>query len=159
MARIGFGYDSHRFAPDRPLVLGGVVIDYEQGLAGHSDADVVLHALTDAILGAIAAGDIGQQFPDTDPRWKGADSTRFLTHAVELAMEQGLAVANADITILAEAPKLGPAKKHIADRIGGLLNVSTDCVSVKAKTGEGMDAVGRGEGIAAMAAVLLEHHV
>ncbi len=158
MARIGFGYDSHRFTSDRPLVLGGVTIDYERGLAGHSDADVVLHALTDAILGAIAAGDIGQQFPDTDTRWKGADSTQFLAHAVELAWQQGLTVANADITILAEAPTLGPVKKHIADRIGGLLNVSTGCVSVKAKTGEGMDAVGRGEGIVAMAAVLLEQH-
>jgi 2-C-methyl-D-erythritol 4-phosphate cytidylyltransferase/2-C-methyl-D-erythritol 2,4-cyclodiphosphate synthase len=156
MARIGFGYDSHRFAPGRTLVLGGLRIEHEQGLAGHSDADAVLHAITDAILGAIAAGDIGELFPDSDPRWAEADSSAFVLHAVALAERQGLLVGNCDVTVLAEAPKLGPLKKAMAARIAELLACSANRVSVKAKTNERMGFVGRGEGIAAFAVVLLE---
>ena len=156
MARIGFGYDSHRFAPGRTLVLGGLRIKHEQGLSGHSDADAVLHAITDAILGAIAAGDIGELFPDSDPRWAGADSSAFVLDAVRLADQQGLAVGNCDVTVLAEAPKLGPLKQAMAARIAELLSCPADRVCVKAKTNEQMGFVGRREGIAAFAVVLLE---
>jgi 2-C-methyl-D-erythritol 2,4-cyclodiphosphate synthase len=155
MFRIGFGFDSHRFVAGRPLVLGGVRIEHEQGLAGHSDADAVLHAVTDAILGALAAGDIGERFPDSDARWKDADSAVFVAEAVRLAAERGLGVVNCDVTVLAEAPKLGPAKARMAGRIAELLGIATDAVAVKAKTNEKMGAIGRTEGIAAMAAVLL----
>lgn len=156
MHRVGFGYDSHRFVPDRPLILGGVRIEHARGLAGHSDADVVLHAITDAILGAIAAGDIGQHFPDTDPRWAGADSSAFLAHAAALAAEGGWRIANCDATILAEAPKLGPHKQVMAKRIADLLGLDVGGVSVKAKTNEGMGFLGRGEGIATFAVVCME---
>jgi 2-C-methyl-D-erythritol 2,4-cyclodiphosphate synthase len=155
MFRVGFGYDSHRFAPGRELVLGGVRIEHSAGLAGHSDADAVLHALTDAVLGALAAGDIGELFPDTDPRWAGADSLVFLAHAVRLADQRGCRVANCDVTVLAEVPKLGPYKRKMAERIAELLGVDAAAVGVKAKTNEQMDAVGRREGIAVMAVVLL----
>jgi len=155
MFRIGFGYDSHRFAAGRPLMLGGVRIEHELGLAGHSDADAVLHAITDAVLGAIAAGDIGERFPDSDPRWKGADSAVFVAEAVRLAAERGCRVVNCDVTVLAEAPRLGPDKARMAGRIAELLGVAPDAVAVKAKTNEQMGAIGRKEGIAALAAVLL----
>jgi 2-C-methyl-D-erythritol 2,4-cyclodiphosphate synthase len=156
MSRIGFGYDSHRFAPGRDLVLGGLRIEHDRGLAGHSDADAVLHAITDAILGAIAAGDIGELFPDSDPQWKGADSAAFVREALRLAGLQGLAVGNCDVTVLAERPKLGPLKKAMAARIAELLGCPVERVAVKAKTNEQMGFVGRGEGIAAFAAVLME---
>ena len=149
------GYDSHRFEAGRPLVLGGVRIDHDAGLAGHSDADAVLHAVTDAVLGAIAAGDIGELFPDTDPRWAGADSSAFLAEAVRLAAEAGCRVANCDVTVLAEQPRLGPYKRPMAARIAELLGVAPGAVAVKAKTNERMGALGRGEGIAVLAAVLL----
>jgi 2-C-methyl-D-erythritol 2,4-cyclodiphosphate synthase len=155
MFRVGLGYDSHRFVAGRPLVLGGVRIEHEMGLAGHSDADAVLHAVTDAVLGAMAAGDIGELFPDTDPRWAGADSSIFLAEAVRLAARRGCRVANCDVTVLTEAPRLGPHKRRMAARIAELLGVSPDAVAVKAKTNEQMGALGRGEGLAAMAAVLL----
>jgi 2-C-methyl-D-erythritol 2,4-cyclodiphosphate synthase len=155
MARIGLGYDSHRFASGRALVLGGVPIDHSAGLAGHSDADAVLHAVTDAVLGAIAAGDIGERFPDSEAKWADADSSQFLAEAVRLARRQGCRVANCDVTVLAEQPRLGPYKRRMAERIAELLGVEPACVSVKAKTNEQMGAVGRGEGIAAIAAVLL----
>ncbi len=155
MQRVGFGYDSHRFCPDRPLVLGGVRIEHDQGLAGHSDADAVLHAITDAVLGALGEGDIGELFPDTDPQWQGADSTQFLSHAVGLASGRGLGVVNADVTILAEAPRLGAYKAPMRHRIAELLGVDPSHVGVKAKTNEGMGFVGRGEGIAVWAVVLL----
>ena len=155
MFRIGFGYDSHRFAAGRPLMLGGVRIEHELGLAGHSDADAVLHAVTDAVLGAIAAGDIGERFPDSDPRWRGADSAVFVAEAVRLAAERGLRVVNCDVTVLAEAPRLGGDKARMAGRIAELLGVAPDAVAVKAKTNEQMGAIGRKEGIAALAAVLL----
>ena len=156
MPRIGLGYDSHRFSAGRPLVLGGVRIDYELGLAGHSDADAVLHAVTDAILGAIASGDIGQMFPDTDPQWAGADSGQFVRQALELARQRRFRVANCDVTVIAERPKLAPHRQAMRENIAKLLRLEVDAVSVKAKTNEAMGFVGRGEGIAAMAAVLLE---
>jgi len=156
MSRIGFGYDSHRFEAGRALVLGGVRIDSDRGLAGHSDADAVLHAITDAVLGAIAGGDIGELFPDTDEKWSDADSSVFVTEAVRRAELLDLSVANCDVTVLAEQPKLGPAKAAMARRIAELLRCPAECVAVKAKTNEQMGFVGRGEGIAAFAAVLLE---
>jgi 2-C-methyl-D-erythritol 2,4-cyclodiphosphate synthase len=156
MTRVGFGYDSHRLVAGRPLVLGGVRIESDRGLEGHSDADAVLHAITDAVLGALAAGDIGELFPDSDEQWAGADSSTFVTRAVERASRDGYAVANCDVTVLAEAPRLGPYKQKMRQRIAELLGVDVGCVSIKAKTNEQMGAIGRGEGVAALVAVLLE---
>ncbi len=153
--RIGQGYDSHRFEPGRPLILGGVAIPHESGLAGHSDADAVLHAVTDAILGAIAAGDIGELFSDTDPQWSGADSSIFVGEALRLATQAGLKVGNCDITVIAQRPKLSQYKLAMREKIASLLGVDADAVSVKAKTNEGMGALGRAEGLAALATVLL----
>jgi 2-C-methyl-D-erythritol 4-phosphate cytidylyltransferase/2-C-methyl-D-erythritol 2,4-cyclodiphosphate synthase len=155
MFRIGFGYDSHRFAAGRRLVLCGVEVPSEQGLAGHSDADAALHAVTDAILGAVGAGDIGEHFPDTDPRWAGADSGAFISCAIDLAGRDGWRVANCDLTILTEAPKLREHKPAMRRRLAELLRVEAGAVSVKAKTNEKMGFVGRGEGLAALAAVML----
>jgi len=155
MFRIGQGYDSHRFVDGRPLMLGGVQIDHPQGLAGHSDGDAMLHALTDAILGAIGAGDIGEQFPDTDPQYAGADSAAFVAKALAMAKEKGFGVVNCDLTVIAESPRLGPHKDAIRRRVAELLGVGPHVVSVKAKSNEGMGFIGRGEGLAAMAAVLL----
>ena len=155
MQRIGIGYDSHRFAPDRPLVLGGVRIDHDLGLSGHSDADVVLHAVTDAILGAISAGDIGDHFADSDPQWAGAASAPFVRRALELAGREGLRVGNCDVTVIAEAPRLAGVKRLIAENVAGILGVDPQLVSIKATTNEGMGAIGRGEGILAVAVVLL----
>lgn len=155
MPRTGLGFDSHRFETGRPLVLGGVLVEHTAGLAAHSDGDVILHALTDAILGAIAAGDIGEHFPDNDPQWLHADSRIFVTHAVKLAAQQGCRVGNVDITLLAEAPKLSDYKPRIAARIAELLGVDAQAVSIKAKTAEGMGLVGKGEGMACFANVLL----
>ncbi len=155
MERIGIGYDSHRFEPGRPLILGGVRIEHDRGLAGHSDADAVLHAVTDAVLGALAAGDIGERFPDSDPQWAGADSAAFLADAVRLADQRRCRVANCDIVVLAESPRLGPHKQAMASRIADLLRCPPANVSVKAKSNEQMGFVGRAEGIAAMAVVLL----
>lgn len=156
MTRVGFGYDSHRFAAGRPLVLGGVRVEHTVGLAGHSDADAVLHAVTDAVLGAIGAGDIGEHFPDADPRWRDVDSAVFVRHAMDLAHKAGCRVGNCDVTILCEAPRLSPYKASMRARVAELLCVSPDQVSVKAKTNEGMGWVGRGEGSAVFAVVLLE---
>jgi 2-C-methyl-D-erythritol 4-phosphate cytidylyltransferase/2-C-methyl-D-erythritol 2,4-cyclodiphosphate synthase len=155
MSRVGLGFDSHRFQPGRPLVLAGVRIPHEAGLAGHSDGDAVLHAVTDAILGALAAGDIGEHFPDSDPKWAGADSSQFVEHAVRLAAERGQGVVNVDVTVLAERPKLVPHKAAMRQRIAGLLRIDASTVSVKAKTGEGLGFVGSGEGIAALVVVLM----
>lgn len=155
MTRTGLGYDSHRFAAGKPLILGGVRVDHDKGLRAHSDGDVVLHALTDAILGAMAAGDIGEHFPDTDPKWANADSSVFLQHAREFAAGKGYRVGNCDITILAETPRLSPYKAKMAARIAEMLDVHAHAVSVKAKTNEGMGFIGRGEGIACLANVLL----
>jgi len=156
MTRVGLGYDSHRFVAGWPLVLGGVRVEHTAGLAGHSDADAVLHAVTDAVLGAIGAGDIGEHFSDSDPRWKGAASGAFVRHALELAREAGFIVGNCDVTILCEAPKLSPYKPAIKASIAALLEVDKERVSVKAKTNEAMGWIGRREGLAALAVVMLE---
>jgi len=149
--RVGIGYDVHRLAEGRPLILGGVEIDHELGLAGHSDADVLTHAVIDALLGAAALGDIGEHFPDTDPRYEGADSIRLLTATVQLLASSGFAPANVDATVVIERPKLAPHKEAIRDRLAGALGLAPAAVSVKATTGEGMGFVGRGEGVAALA--------
>jgi 2-C-methyl-D-erythritol 2,4-cyclodiphosphate synthase len=155
MQRIGLGFDSHRFDPARALVLGGVRIEGSPGLAGHSDGDAVLHAVTDAILGALAAGDIGEHFADTDPRWAGADSQIFVTEALRLARQRKTRVVNCDVTVVAERPRLSDHKAAMAARIAELLGVAAQRVSVKAKTAEQMGALGRGEGVAVLAIVLL----
>jgi 2-C-methyl-D-erythritol 4-phosphate cytidylyltransferase/2-C-methyl-D-erythritol 2,4-cyclodiphosphate synthase len=153
--RVGVGYDLHRLVEGRALLLGGIAIPADRGALGHSDADVVCHAVTDAILGAARAGDIGQHFPDTDPKWKDASSVAMLTHAVALAAGKGLAVENVDVVVILERPKLGPHRAAIEQRLAETLGVDVGRVSVKAKTNEGVDAVGRGEAIAAHAVCLL----
>ena len=155
MFRIGSGHDTHRLIPGRPLVLGGVRVDHPRGLDGHSDADVVLHAVTDAVLGSVAAGDIGDLFPDTDPAHAGADSRVFVRAAVDKLRAAGYAVGNADVTIFAQEPKLGPVKLRIRDSLAALLGVPPDRVSVKAKTGEHVGHIGRGEAIGCHATVLV----
>ena len=154
--RVGIGYDSHRFLAGRPLVLGGVTIPHTQGLAGHSDADVVAHALIDALLGAAGAGDIGTRFPDSDPRWKDADSVRLLSQVYLEIVEDRLSLVNADVVVIAEAPKISPYVDQMRERLAGALISGLSSVSIKGKTNEGMGFTGRGEGIAAMAVVLLE---
>lgn len=151
----GIGYDVHRLVPGRALVLGGVRVPHERGLLGHSDADVVLHALCDALLGAAALGDIGELFPDTDPAWRDADSRRFVEETLQRVAAAGFAVENADIIIHAQQPRLGPWKTPIRERLAQLLGLPAGAVGVKATTNEGLDAVGRGEAIACWAAVLL----
>lgn len=154
--RVGIGEDLHRIDDARTLVLGGVIIEEGPGLSGHSDADVLLHAITDAILGAAALGDIGHYFPSNDPRYAHADSADFLRKALELAREQGWQVANIDSTVRTERPKLAPYIEHIRERIAEIVRIDIGAVSVKAKTAEGLDAIGRGEAMAAAAVVLLE---
>jgi 2-C-methyl-D-erythritol 2,4-cyclodiphosphate synthase len=154
--RVGIGHDTHRLEPGRPLILGGVRVEHSRGLAGHSDADVVLHALTDALLAAAALGDIGDAFPDVDPQWKDADSRVFLDAALERLNRAGWRVVNACVVILAQEPKLGPIKSAIRDNLARLLNVSADRVNVAAKTGERVGHVGRAEAIACQAVALLE---
>lgn len=156
MALVGFGYDSHRFVGGRPLILGGVRIAHSQGLSGHSDADALLHAIIDAILGAAGMGDIGEQFPDTDERFRGADSAVLLAQALQWITRRGLRVAHCDATVIAQMPKLTPHKAAMRQRIAGLLSLEAEAVSVKAKTNEGMGWIGRGEGLAAVAVVTLE---
>ncbi len=156
MIRVGQGEDIHRVDDARTLVLGGVIIEEGPGLAGHSDADVLLHAITDAVLGAAALGDIGRYFPPSDPRFAHADSADFLRKALELAREQGWEVVNIDSTVRAERPKLAPYIAHIRERIAEIAGIDPSAVSVKAKSGEGLDAIGRGEAMAATAVVLLE---
>ena len=154
--RIGFGYDSHRFAEGRRLVLGGVEFPGERGLDGHSDADALLHAVIDALLGAAALGDIGSHFPDDDPRWKDADSTKLLEAVVAEVCAAGYRIVNLDATVVCERPKLRPMIDAIRERIAALLGVDVSAVSVKGKTNERMDAIGAGVGLAANAVVLLE---
>ena len=156
MFRVGFGYDSHRFTTGRPLVLGGVRVDHEFGLAGHSDADAVLHAVIDALLGAAGLGDIGEHFPDRDEQYRNADSAILTAHAVGLVEAAGYRIANCDVTILTEQPKLGPYKQTMRLKIAELLHVDTTQVNVKAKTNEKMGWIGQAEGLAATAVVLLE---
>lgn len=149
--RVGTGYDVHRLAEGEDLWLCGVKIEHTHGLAGHSDADVAIHALVDALLGAISAGDIGQHFPPSDPQWKGASSDRFLAHAVQLVAQAGYGIGNVDVTIVCEAPKIGPHRAAMRDRLAEIMGVDSGLVSVKATTTEGLDATGRREGIAAQA--------
>jgi 2-C-methyl-D-erythritol 2,4-cyclodiphosphate synthase len=156
VTRVGIGYDSHRFVEGRPLILGGVTIPHSRGLAGHSDADAVAHALTDAILGAAAAGNIGQLFPDTDPQWKDADSMELLRTAHELVRGRGLRLVQADLTILTELPRLQPHMAPMAASLAARLALPTGAINVKTKTNEGMGFIGRGEGLAVMAVALLE---
>jgi len=151
--RTGLGFDVHAFAPDRPLVLCGVKIPHELGLTGHSDADAAFHAITDAILGTIAAGDIGSHFPPSDERWRDADSAVFLRHAVELLAGKGGQVENVDLVIVCERPKIGPYREAMARRTAEVLGISADRVGIKATTSERLGFTGRGEGIAAQAVV------
>jgi 2-C-methyl-D-erythritol 4-phosphate cytidylyltransferase/2-C-methyl-D-erythritol 2,4-cyclodiphosphate synthase len=153
--RVGTGYDVHRLALGEELWLGGVRIEHSHGLAGHSDADVAIHALVDAILGAIGDGDIGSHFPPSDPQWKGASSDRFLAHAVRLAAEAGYRIGNVDLTIICEAPKIGPHRAAIRQRLATIMNTAIEAVSVKATTTERLGFTGRGEGIAAQAVATL----
>ncbi|MBX3288646.1 MAG: 2-C-methyl-D-erythritol 2,4-cyclodiphosphate synthase [Acidobacteria bacterium] len=153
--RIGFGSDIHRLVPDRPLIIGGVSIDSDLGADGHSDADVLLHAVTDAILGALALGDIGTHFPPSDERWRNAESMVFLRFAVGLMKEAGYTVANLDSTVHLERPKLRPFIDEIRRQLADAIEVEINCVSVKAKTGEGVDAVGKREAIRADCVILL----
>lgn len=153
--RIGQGYDVHAFGQGDHVMLGGVRVAHTQGLLAHSDGDVVLHALCDAMLGALALGDIGQHFPPSDARWKGADSSRFVTHCEQLLRARGWQVGNADVTVVCERPKVGPHALAMRERIAALLGIALDQVSVKATTSEKLGFTGRGEGIAAQAVVLL----
>lgn len=155
MMRIGHGFDVHRLVPDRPLILGGVTIPYEYGLLGHSDADVLLHAVSDAILGALGLGDIGRYFPDTDAAYKGIDSMLLLKYVVDMAQARGFRVSNLDTTIVAQRPRLAP---HVAEMVTNLTRacqIPSGCVNVKATTTEQLGYAGRGEGISAYAVVLM----
>ncbi|MDW8334798.1 MAG: 2-C-methyl-D-erythritol 2,4-cyclodiphosphate synthase [Bacteroidia bacterium] len=153
--RVGWGYDVHRFAVGRELWLGGVKIEHERGLDGHSDADALLHALCDALLGAMGKRDLGFFFPNNDPQWKGADSKTLLARVMEIVRGEGYEVQNADLTVVAEAPKIGPYVPEIRRVVADLLQIPQENVALKATTNEGMGFIGRGEGVAAMAAVLL----
>ena len=153
--RVGTGFDVHRLAPGRRLVLGGVPIPFDRGLEGHSDGDCLIHAICDALLGAAAAGDMGAHFPSSDPRWKGAESRIFLRHVASLLRERNLAIANIDATLIAQAPSLAPHLPAIREALSGVLGVTVDSVSVKAKSTDQLGALGRGEGIAAQAVALL----
>ncbi len=159
MIRIGTGFDVHAFAPDRRLWLCGVNIPHSLGLAGHSDADVAIHALCDALLGAAALGDIGHHFPDTDPQYKGIDSRRLLRHVVQLLSANDYTINNIDITIIAQQPKLAPHIPQMRLNMAADLCIDIDCVSVKATTTEHLGFTGRSEGIAAQAAVLIQNRV
>ena len=153
--RVGFGYDSHRFAEGRRLLIGGVEIGHDRGLLGHSDADVLIHAVVDAIIGALGEGDIGRHFPDTDPRLKGISSLVILKRAAEMAVLRGYAVNNVDSTVVLETPKLAPFVDEMRRNIAKVLGTEPSRVSVKAKTNEKMGFIGRGEGVAAFAVVTL----
>jgi 2-C-methyl-D-erythritol 2,4-cyclodiphosphate synthase len=156
MFRIGIGHDTHRLVEGRPLILGGVRLKSERGAEGHSDADALAHAVTDAILGALCEGDLGVHFPDRDPRWRNADSMQLLARVVWLAGERGYRLVNIDATVMLEKPKLRSHISAMRENLAQTLNVNVDCVSVKAKTGEGLDAVGEGRAVTAQAVVLLD---
>ena len=155
MIRIGQGYDVHQLAEGRPFILGGVEIEHDRGLLGHSDADVLLHTITDAALGAIGGGDIGKHFPDTDPEFKDADSRKLLTHIWEYVKEQGYELGNVDCTVIAQKPKLAPYIDQMRESIANLLEADISQVNVKATTSEHLGFTGREEGIAALAVILL----
>ena len=154
--RVGVGYDSHRLVEGRPLILGGVEVPHERGLAGHSDADVLSHAVGEALLGALALGDLGRHFPDTDPRYRGISSLRLLRNVIDLVTARGGRLVNVDATVLAQAPRLSPLLPEMAKRLAETLGLEVDRVSVKAKSPEGLGLVGRQEGMAAMAVVSVE---
>ena len=154
--RIGHGYDVHRLVPERKLILGGVEIAFEKGLLGHSDADVLAHAVMDALLGAAALGDIGRLFPDSDPAYEGADSLALLRRVTEVLAEHGYRIGNVDATVLAQRPKLAPHIPAMRERLAAAMGISTDQVSVKATTEEGLGFTGAGEGIAAHAVALIK---
>jgi 2-C-methyl-D-erythritol 2,4-cyclodiphosphate synthase len=156
MLRIGQGFDVHQLVEGRPLILGGIEIPYEKGLLGHSDADVLLHTVADACLGAIAAGDIGKHFPDTDPEFKDADSAKLLQHVWQLVKEKGYTLGNVDCTIIAQKPKMAPYIDQMRERIAELLEADVNQVNVKATTTEQLGFTGRGEGIASQATVLIQ---
>lgn len=156
MIRIGIGYDIHKLVPDRKLIIGGVELRYELGLYGHSDADVLVHAVIDSLFGALALGDIGKHFPDTDPEYKDADSTVLLAEACRIVTEKGYRIVNIDTNVIAQAPKLSPYIDMIRKRLADVMNIDIDCVSVKAKTNEKLDSVGEGKSISAQAVCLLE---
>ena len=156
MFRIGIGHDTHRLVAERPLILGGVLIESDRGADGHSDADALTHALADAILGALCEGDLGVHFPDNDEQWKNADSLQLLARVYWLARERGYHLVNADATVMLERPKLREHIAQIRETLAKTLQVDIGCVSVKAKTGEGLDAVGRGEAVTVQAVVLLQ---
>jgi 2-C-methyl-D-erythritol 2,4-cyclodiphosphate synthase len=153
--RVGSGHDTHRLGPGRPLILGGVHVEHSRGLIGHSDADVVLHAMTDALLGAAGLGDIGDVYPDTDPKWKDSDSRLFLSETLAKLNQGGWNVVNLDVTIFAQEPKLGPVKAAIRANLAKLLGLALECVNVKAKTGEQVGHIGRAEAIGCHAVVLI----
>jgi 2-C-methyl-D-erythritol 2,4-cyclodiphosphate synthase len=154
--RVGCGFDVHAFGPGDFLMLGGVRVPHARGVLAHSDGDVLLHALCDALLGAAGLGDIGEHFKDTDPQWRGADSALFVTRVCAMLRERGLTVLNADLTLIAGTPKLAPHRAVMRTRIAALLGVASECVNLKATTTEGLGFLGRAEGIAAQAVVLLE---
>jgi 2-C-methyl-D-erythritol 2,4-cyclodiphosphate synthase len=156
MIRVGSGFDVHAFGPGDHVMLGGVRVAHAQGEVAHSDGDVLLHALCDALLGAGGLGDIGQHFPDSDPRWRGASSDQFVQHAVGLLRDQGYAVVNADLTLLCETPRLAAVRARIRESVSALLAVPVDAVNLKATTTEKLGFIGRGEGLAAQAVVLVE---
>jgi 2-C-methyl-D-erythritol 2,4-cyclodiphosphate synthase len=153
--RVGCGFDVHAFGPGDAVTLGGIRIPHTRGVKAHSDGDVVLHALCDALLGAAGLGDIGEHFPDNDPRWRGADSARFVAAVVALLGERQLRVVNVDVTVLCESPRVAPHRQAMRTRIAQLLQIAVACVSVKATTSEGLGFIGRAEGLAAQAVVLL----
>jgi 2-C-methyl-D-erythritol 2,4-cyclodiphosphate synthase len=154
--RIGSGFDIHAFGPGDSLVLAGIRVPHTHGIVAHSDGDVLLHALVDALLGAAGLGDIGMHFPDSDPQWRGADSARFVLHARELLARQHYRIANADLTLLAQAPKIAPWREAMRARVAALLQIDASRVNIKATTPEHLGFLGRQEGLAAMASVLIE---
>lgn len=156
MFRVGIGHDTHRLGENRPLILGGLKIEHPRGLVGHSDADVVLHALTDAMLGAAGLGDIGDAFPDTAAKYKDCDSRFFIDETLKRLGEKGWRIVNVDLTIFAQEPKLGPIKTRMREHLAAMLGLHADAVNVKAKTGEKVGAIGRAEAIGCHAAVLIE---
>lgn len=153
--KVGLGFDVHAFGPGNSIMLGGVRVPHTEGVVAHSDGDVVLHAVCDALLGAAGLGDIGQHFSDKDPRWKGADSSQFVTAVLAMLKTRNLRVGNCDVTVIAEAPKVGPVRDQIRHRLAELLGVTSDNVNIKATTTERLGFLGRAEGIAAQAVVLL----
>jgi 2-C-methyl-D-erythritol 2,4-cyclodiphosphate synthase len=153
--RVGSGFDLHAFGPGDHVMLGGVRVPHDHGVIAHSDGDVLLHALVDALLGAAGLGDIGQHFPDQDPQWRGADSSRFVVATLQLLAQRRLVLVNADLTLLAQAPRVAAHRQQIRERVAGLLGLPAEQVNIKATTPEHLGALGRGEGLAAMATVLL----